>query len=141
MPPTSTPSLRPIVNTANDVTKKMPCKDNILLYARGPTEFGNIGSSVGPILLREIERLAAGEFLFQGIDYPVNILYNWGSGFDNGQAAGRHFRESVALCPNATIFLSGYSEGARAIHLAVTRLTAENKAQIGVCINQHFSRE
>lgn len=120
-------------NSANDVTSKKTCTPNILLYARGTTEGGNVGSSVGPSLIREISKLAPGRFLFQGVDYAADIAGITALGRPGGEIAVRQFGEAAALCPNARIFLSGYSQGAMVMHNAV-RSTSVDKSKIGVRI-------
>ena len=113
------------------MTSKKACKDNILLFARGTTEGGNVGSSVGPALIREIEKAAPGKFLFQGVDYQADIAGITGLGRAGGDIAVRQFGEAAALCPDARIHLSGYSQGAMVMHNAV-RSASVDKAKIGV---------
>lgn len=119
-------------STANDITSKKACKPNVLLFARGTTEGGNIGSSVGPSLSREIEKLAPGKFLFQGIDYQADIAGITALGRPGGQIAVRQIGEASTLCPDAKIFLSGYSQGAMVMHNAVGSIPAQTKAKVGV---------
>lgn len=121
-------------NTANDVTSGQPCKSNILLFARGTTEGGNLGSTVGPSLQREIEKAAPGKFMFQGVSYQADIQGIVALGRPGGEIAKKLIEESVTKCPNARIFLSGYSQGAMVMHNAVTGTSAANKAKVGVSI-------
>ena len=121
-----------VSSTANDITSKKACKPNVLLFARGTTEGGNIGSSVGPSLNRELEKLAPGKFLFQGIDYQADIAGITALGRPGGAIAVRQIGEATALCPDARIFLSGYSQGAMVMHNAVRDIPAGTKAKVGV---------
>lgn len=118
-------------STASDITSKKACKSNILLFARGTTEGGNVGSSVGPSLIKEIEKAAPGKFLFQGVDYAADIAGITGLGRAGGEIAVKQFGEATALCPGARVFLSGYSQGAMVMHNAV-KSTSVDKAKIGV---------
>lgn len=50
------------------------CADMIIVFARGTTEAGNVGSIVGPPLLAAVKSAAGGKTVaMQGVDYPANI--------------------------------------------------------------------
>lgn len=129
----STPAALPGLSSssANDIKSSLPCLPNVLLFARGTTEPGNIGSVVGPDLRTQINALAPGQFLFQGLDYPANVQGN----FDLGRAAGAQLRtlfaETQSKCPNARIFLGGYSQGGMVVHAAFGGLNAQQKGAVG----------
>lgn len=115
-------------NYRTDVTDKKPCKANILLYARATFESpGNVPQLIGQNFTRGIETAAPGRFLYQGIDYVIGIV----PGQDQSYYAIRQLKGAVTLCPNATILLSGYSDGAKFLHRAVN-ITDIDKSKIGV---------
>lgn len=50
------------------------CADVTLIFARGSTEIGNMGESVGPALAKElIKTLGADKVAIQGVDYTASI--------------------------------------------------------------------
>lgn len=105
--------------TQNDIVDAV-CKDYTLLFARGTTEQGNMGTLVGPPLAGALGK-AVGEhrLAVQGVDYPASV-----EGFLAGGDAGgsRTMAGLVAMaksnCGNTSLILSGYSQGAQLVHKA-----------------------
>ena len=59
--------------TANDVTNGV-CAPLTLIFARGTSEPGNMGSSVGPALAKQlISDLGASQIAVQGVTYPASV--------------------------------------------------------------------
>lgn len=59
-------------NTANDVTNKAPCGAVTVIFARGTSESGNIGSVIGPKLQSALKtKLGAAKVNYQGVPYPA----------------------------------------------------------------------
>ena len=72
---TSSPVLnaRQRSSTANDL-ENGKCAPVTVIFARGTTEGGNIGTVVGPPLQCALQSaLGAGNVAFQGVDYPANV--------------------------------------------------------------------
>ena len=61
-------------STSNDVTNNVqPCRTYSVIFARGTSEGGNIGSVVGPQFKNAlISKLGANGIAFQGVPYPAN---------------------------------------------------------------------
>lgn len=60
-------------STANDVTDDAPCKELTVIFARGTSEPGNIGSVIGPPLLSALQsNLGASNVAYQGVPYPAS---------------------------------------------------------------------
>lgn len=99
-------------STQNDVTSGSGCKAMTVLFARGTTEGGNMGSLVGPPSVSAIGKMMGGaqNLAVQGIEYPADI-----PGFlAGGDAAGSKLMATMvgqvqAACPNTTLVMAGYS--------------------------------
>lgn len=64
------------VITANELVDGTPCRNVTLIYARGTTQEGNIGSAgdVGPLMINNITDIIGAERLaVQGVDYDADI--------------------------------------------------------------------
>ena len=61
----ATPS--PVNITRNDL-EEGKCAPNILIFARGTTEVGNMGKGVGVPLIIELDAALAGRVIFQGVN-------------------------------------------------------------------------
>ena len=60
-------------NTANDITNKTPCKALTVIFARGTSERGNIGSVIGPPLRTALQaRVGADKVNYQGVPYAAS---------------------------------------------------------------------
>lgn len=65
--------------TANDI-KDGICRDITFIFARGSTEVGNLGESVGPSVAKKLGNKAA----IQGVDYTASIASNVEMGAGGG---------------------------------------------------------
>ncbi|KAM0714862.1 hypothetical protein Q7P37_009326 [Cladosporium fusiforme] len=96
------------------------CSDVTLIFARGTTEKGNMGTCIGPelaeALRKEIPSLSV-----QGVDYPANSEGNTKYGASGGPYMAMLARSARAMCPKTKIVLAGYSQGARVIHGAIDK--------------------
>ncbi|KAK6437236.1 hypothetical protein LTR95_006566 [Oleoguttula sp. CCFEE 5521] len=106
-------------NTANDVVNKI-CAPVTLIFARGSTESGNMGSSVGPALAKAlISQLGASGVAIQGVDYEATIASNANMGSGGGPVMASLAKQALSQCPNTKIAISGYSQGGSVTHYAV----------------------
>jgi len=97
--------------TQNDVTNGGGCKAMTILFARGTTELGNMGSVAGPPFVSAVgAMMGAGNVAVQGIAYPATV-----PGFlVGGDAAGSKLMATMvgqvrAQCPDTALVLAGYS--------------------------------
>jgi cutinase len=107
------------------------CSANTLLFGRGTTEVGVMGSTVGPALQRG---LTGAGWKVQGIQYSADL----GGIYCLGMTGGLKCRDQVnALgkrCPNTKIVLSGYSQGAMVARICAAWADPSVKKQIKVRI-------
>lgn len=103
-----------------------------LIYARGTTEQGNVGSVAGPPFMDALDKMmGAGQVKVQGVKYPADI-----PGFlAGGDAAGSMLmatmvKAAVAACPNSAVIMSGYSQGGQLVHNAAKMMDAATAAAV-----------
>ena len=61
-------------NEKNDITDGSPCKALTVIFARGTTETGNVGTICGPPFFQALYNdLGSSEVALQGVDYPADI--------------------------------------------------------------------
>ena len=96
--------------TQNDI-KDGACKPMTILFARGTTEQGNVGSLAGPPFFQAVgAAMGAQNLAVQGVDYPADI-----PGFlAGGDAAGSKLMaqmvgQIMTACPTTNLVMSGYS--------------------------------
>ncbi|KXL48981.1 carbohydrate esterase family 5 protein, partial [Acidomyces richmondensis BFW] len=98
------------------------CADVTLIFARGSTELGNMGETVGPALAKQlISDLGADKVAIQGVDYPATIESNISLGSEGGPTMAQLAEKALKQCPNTKIALGGYSQGAMVAHFAVAQ--------------------
>ncbi|KAI0203347.1 carbohydrate esterase family 5 protein [Astrocystis sublimbata] len=121
------------------------CRDVILMYARGSTQDGNIGSSPGPQMISELKsRLGESKVAAQGLEYPATLLDNLRiEGCDPADA--KDFTELITKaatdCPASKLVISGYSQGAALVHLAAKNLDAAVAGRIAAAVNYGDTRK
>jgi cutinase len=60
-------------STENGVKNKNCCTDVTVIFARGTTEGGNMGTVSGPPMVKSLRaKLGAGRVTVQGVDYPAS---------------------------------------------------------------------
>lgn len=98
-------------STQNDVTNGGACKAMTILFARGTTEVGNMGTIAGPPFVSAVgQMMGAGNVAVQGIEYPANV-----PGFlAGGDAGGSKLMAQMvgqvrAKCPDTALVMAGYS--------------------------------
>jgi cutinase len=96
------------------------CSAVTLIFARGTTEVGNMGTCVGPDLARELRNLIP-SLSVQGVDYPANSAGDTRYGASGGPYMAMLAREARLQCPETKIVLVGYSQGARCLHGALEK--------------------
>lgn len=95
-------------DTANDLSGT--CRAITVVFARGTTESGNVGSIAGPPFFQALNsRLGANNIAVQGVNYPATVA-GYLAGGDRGGAASLANLASTAAskCPNTKIVLAGY---------------------------------
>ncbi|TKA42169.1 hypothetical protein B0A54_07257 [Friedmanniomyces endolithicus] len=87
-------------NTEIQLTDGTPCRAITILFARGTTESGNVGTLAGPPFFQAVVgKVGASKVAVQG-------------------------------CPNTKLVVSGYSQGGQVVHKAALELSASQTAFI-----------
>lgn len=91
------------------------CAPNTLIFARGTSEIGTLGETVGPALSAGLLAIASGQWSIQGVPYDASIDGDDCLGLPGGQIAAQLLASVAQSCPNTKIVVSGYSEGAMVV--------------------------
>ncbi|GKZ23171.1 hypothetical protein AbraIFM66951_002107 [Aspergillus brasiliensis] len=132
-------------STANDL-ESGSCKDVTLIFARGSTEIGNMGSVIGPPLCDNLKsKLGSDKVACQGVggQYSAGLVQNaLPQNTDPGSisAAKSMFEEANSKCPNTKIVAGGYSQGSAVIDNAVQELSSDVKNQVKGVVLFGFTR-
>lgn len=105
------------------------CTKNILLFARGTTETGQLGITVGPVLSLGLSGRA---WSVVGIPYDADMAGDACLGLPGGMVAKDMINQAVTKCPDAKIFVGGYSEGGMVAHNGVAYANEEAKKHVAV---------
>jgi cutinase len=110
------------------------CRDIIMLFARGSTEVGNMGTICGPPTANGLKEVfGANAVAVEGIDYGALLSTNFIRG--GADPAGiremqRLIGQAVSQCPDSKLVVGGYSQGAALTHRAVEDLPQAQKDAI-----------
>ncbi|KAF2399999.1 cutinase-domain-containing protein [Trichodelitschia bisporula] len=110
------------------------CKPNILFFARGTTEMGTMGSTVGPALQSGLNAKAPGQWNIQGVPYSADIAGDNCVGLPGGMIAKEMINQAAEKCKTSKIFMSGYSEGAMVSHNGVAYASEEAKQKVAAVV-------
>ncbi|CAD6443560.1 5d45b6cf-7af5-47d5-894b-eeb7a18ef65f [Sclerotinia trifoliorum] len=122
------------VITQNDVLDSNgSCATMTVLFARGTGEVGNVGVLTGPPFFTALAAYMnqTGSMAIQGVDYAATV-----SGFlAGGDPAGAKtmaslINNTLTTCPNTHLTVSGYSQGAQLVHLAMSSLSGTIASRI-----------
>ncbi|KAL9600266.1 MAG: hypothetical protein Q9219_003311 [cf. Caloplaca sp. 3 TL-2023] len=116
---------RQLGNTQNDVANNSPCKALTVIFARGTTETGNVGTITGPPFFRALyKNIGSDKVALQGVDYPADIQGFLAGGDDGGSRTMANLvSQTASRCPATKIVLSGYSQGGQLVHKAAKLLS------------------
>lgn len=78
-------------STRNDVKNNAPCKPLTVIFARGTSEAGNVGSVAGPPFFKALDSALPSQVNVQGVDYAAT----WNGAFSGGDAAGSRTMASL----------------------------------------------
>lgn len=96
----------------NDVKNGGACKPMTILFARGTTELGNMGSVAGPPFVSAVAAMMGGaaNLAVQGIEYPADIPGFLAGGDKAGSALmAKMVGQVKAQCPDTALVMAGYS--------------------------------
>lgn len=110
------------------------CRDIIMIWARGSSEIGNMGTVCGPPTANEIkDRFGGDRVAVEGVPYAALLSTNALPGGTDRQSASLMedlITEAASQCPDSAIVVGGYSQGAAVTHRAVEDLPQATKDQI-----------
>ncbi|ORY70435.1 cutinase [Pseudomassariella vexata] len=113
-------------------TSSATCKPYTLLFARGTTEMGTLGSVVGPGLQKSVQSaLGADNVVVEGVSYPADMagIMAESSGSGPGSVAMTNQANSwLSKCPQTKLILTGYSQGGMVVHNTATKLGAKTSS-------------
>jgi cutinase len=124
-------------STKNDVISGV-CKPVTYIFARGTTEIGNMGSTVGPALQKALESaFGQNNVATQGVTYPADVAGAISGALSPGTAQGARTMASLtqqvlSKCPDTKVILAGYSQGAEQVHGALINLQS---GQVAVSVH------
>jgi Cutinase len=112
------------------IRTRQACKPNVLLFARGTTEPGTMGSTVGPALSRAL----GSKWRVDGVRYTADIAGDNCIGFPGGVKCVDQLAKIAQSCPDSNFFLSGYSQGAMVARICVAFSKDDVKRKVKVNI-------
>lgn len=126
-------------DTYNQLTDGTACRPVTVIYARGTTQEGNVGSSdsEGPTFFNALaSRLGgASRLAIQGVTYPANVFgFLAGGDADGATLMFDLINRAITQCPSTKIVVSGYSQGAQLVHTATQRLSAAAAAKVSAVV-------
>lgn len=97
-------------DTENDLTNGSPCKAMTVIFARGTTESGNVGTLSGPPMFGALSTaVGPANLAVQGVDYGATIPQFLEGGDPTGSALmAKLVTQASTQCPNTAIVVSGY---------------------------------
>ncbi|KAL1586510.1 hypothetical protein WHR41_05288 [Cladosporium halotolerans] len=107
-------------STRNDIVDGK-CAPVTFIFARGSTEPGNMGSSVGPAIASALtDSLGDDGVAIQGVDYEATIASNANMGREGGPVMAKLVSQTKSNCPDSKIALGGYSQGGFVVSNAIS---------------------
>lgn len=107
------------------------CGSGVVLFARGTSETGTLGTIVGPKLQSALE---ADNIVVQGVSYAADAAgiteessgATGGTGGAGTQAMVAALKALQTSCPGSPVVLSGYSQGAMLVHNTLNSVSASD---------------
>jgi cutinase len=105
------------------------CTKNILIFAKGTFEPGAYGMLVGPMFTSGLPTGSS----TAAVSYDPDIPGDFCLGLPGGMVAKDMINQAAVKCPNANIFLSGYSQGAMVVRNGLAYADDSAKSHVKVC--------
>ncbi|KXH29756.1 cutinase [Colletotrichum simmondsii] len=110
------------------------CRDVIFIFARGSTEVGNMGSTVGPPTSDGLKKkYGENKVATEGVDYAAGLTTNFLPGGADPVGVDemkRLLTDATNKCDKSKIVAGGYSQGAATAHRAIENLPDSAKSKI-----------
>ncbi|KAH9908763.1 cutinase [Xylariomycetidae sp. FL2044] len=111
------------------------CRDNIFIFSRGSTEIGNMGTIAGPPTSDGLKKALGGDdaVATEGVDYGALLSTNFlpgGADLAGISTMKDLINDAASQCPDSTLLVGGYSQGAAMVHRVVEDLDPDVQDQI-----------
>ncbi|KAL9107092.1 MAG: hypothetical protein Q9227_007958 [Pyrenula ochraceoflavens] len=116
------------------IERQTACLPYTLLYARGTTEPGTLGITVGPALAAQLEVDDPGKWNIVGVPYDASTDGDYCLGLPGGAVLTPLLESTASSCPDTKIIVSGYSQGALVAHNGVASATQEAKDRVNAIV-------
>ncbi|KAH6999939.1 cutinase-domain-containing protein [Ilyonectria destructans] len=112
------------------------CKAVTVIFARGTTETGNVGTATGPPFFEALaSKLGDGKLAVQGVEYAADVAGIMQGGDTAGTAKMASLvQEAMTKCPSTHVVVSGYSQGAMLVHNAAKSLSSDVTGKIAAAV-------
>lgn len=114
------------------------CQKVTLIFARGTSEMGNMGSVVGPGLSTSVKSATGDSAAVQGVAYAADAAgitaESMGAGGAGTKAMVKDVQAALSKCPSTQVVLAGYSQGAMLVHNAMASLSSAQAAKVVACV-------
>ncbi|KAH8906758.1 cutA, cutinase A [Coniochaeta sp. PMI_546] len=113
-----------------------PCKAYTVIFARGTTESGNVGTIAGPPFFQALaSRVGSGNLAVQGVNYAADIAGFLAGGDPAGsQTMASLVQQAMTQCPSSKVVMSGYSQGGQLVHNAAAQLPASVTGKVAAAV-------
>lgn len=129
-------------NTENGLGAGQACKAMTVIFARGTTEQGNVGTLAGPPFFQALSTMVGGDanLAVQGVNYPADIPGFLAGGDKQGSATmAQLVQQAMTSCPQTKLVMAGYSQGGQLVHNAASMLSASQTAFVNSGISTTLS--
>lgn len=112
------------------------CKAMTIVFARGTTEQGNVGTLSGPPWFDAMGKMVGAQNLaVQGVDYPANVQGFLAGGDKKGSAKmAQLVQQAMTSCPDTQVVMAGYSQGGQLVHNAAAMLPPATASKVSSAV-------
>ncbi|KAK8244715.1 cutinase, partial [Phyllosticta capitalensis] len=119
-------------STQNGLTDGTACRKVSLIFARGTSEEGNMGTVVGPPLASHLaSAIGSSNLAVQGVEYSASAAGAASGGDASGASKMTSLADDVVKkCPDTQVVLGGYSQGAQLVHKAGASIASSTASKV-----------
>ncbi|KAI3394515.1 hypothetical protein diail_2604 [Diaporthe ilicicola] len=124
--------------SANSAAAAADCKAVTVVFARGTTEPGTLGTVVGPGLNTALGTALNNNAVVTGVAYAADAAgiasEISATGGPGTQAMVKLVQSTLSSCPDTQVVLSGYSQGAMLVHNTMNNLGSAAAAKVKAAV-------